>query len=195
MGKNGYLICDKCGGYYKLQSGESPDDFSRECECGGKLAYKEDSPELEGTWQTIFNYIVDYVKGDDYTPPVPDQDVRAHKIKNPLLALILSGCVLGLGQFYNGNLIKGFCFPVAGYSAVGVFIAMYSSGLMPNVLSFVFMVDLVFFVAVSVPWIWGVYDAYDSAKRINEGRHVRSMNDYAFDYMWKSFWGDWFDYK
>lgn len=31
-----YLVCEDCGGYYKLQSGESADDFS-ECECGGKL--------------------------------------------------------------------------------------------------------------------------------------------------------------
>ena len=35
----GYLVCDKCGGYYELQSGESPDDFADECECGGKLKH------------------------------------------------------------------------------------------------------------------------------------------------------------
>jgi len=34
----GYLVCDKCGGYYVLQPGESPDDFSV-CQCGGKLEY------------------------------------------------------------------------------------------------------------------------------------------------------------
>jgi hypothetical protein len=33
-----YLVCDKCGGYYELQPGESPDDFDR-CECGGKLKH------------------------------------------------------------------------------------------------------------------------------------------------------------
>lgn len=37
----GYLICDKCGGYYELQPGEKPEDFSDECECGGKLVYSE----------------------------------------------------------------------------------------------------------------------------------------------------------
>jgi hypothetical protein len=36
---NGYLVCEKCGGYYKLQSGEKPDDFSDICECGGELKY------------------------------------------------------------------------------------------------------------------------------------------------------------
>lgn len=38
----GYLVCDKCHEYYKLQPGESPDDFHDECECGGKLQYSED---------------------------------------------------------------------------------------------------------------------------------------------------------
>lgn len=36
-----YLVCDKCGGYYQLQPGESQDDFSDVCECGGKLEFKE----------------------------------------------------------------------------------------------------------------------------------------------------------
>lgn len=35
----GYLVCDKCGGYYELQPGEHPEDFDW-CECGGKLSYK-----------------------------------------------------------------------------------------------------------------------------------------------------------
>jgi hypothetical protein len=34
----GYLICNKCGGYYELQEGESLEDYE-ECECGGKLKY------------------------------------------------------------------------------------------------------------------------------------------------------------
>ena len=36
----GFLICDACGGYYELQPEEAPDDFSDECECGGKLEHK-----------------------------------------------------------------------------------------------------------------------------------------------------------
>lgn len=34
----GYLECEKCGGYYELQEGESADNFDL-CECGGKLKY------------------------------------------------------------------------------------------------------------------------------------------------------------
>jgi len=40
----GYLKCEKCGGYYELQEGESPDDFDV-CECGGKLGYVKSYPE------------------------------------------------------------------------------------------------------------------------------------------------------
>ena len=34
-----YLICDKCEGYYELQSGESPNDFDLSCDCGGELKF------------------------------------------------------------------------------------------------------------------------------------------------------------
>ena len=37
----GYLIWDKCGEYYELQDGESPEDFDLNCDCGGKLVYQE----------------------------------------------------------------------------------------------------------------------------------------------------------
>ena len=36
----GYLICEECGGYYKLQPGEYLEDFDR-CQCGGRLKYEE----------------------------------------------------------------------------------------------------------------------------------------------------------
>lgn len=34
---NSYLVCNKCGGYYELQPGESWKDFDIECGCGGQL--------------------------------------------------------------------------------------------------------------------------------------------------------------
>ena len=37
----GYLVCEECGGYYELQPGELPTDFTNKCECGGKLKYLE----------------------------------------------------------------------------------------------------------------------------------------------------------
>jgi len=38
----GYLVCNSCRGHYALQENESADDFSDECECGGKLKYYDD---------------------------------------------------------------------------------------------------------------------------------------------------------
>jgi len=38
----GYLVCNKCREYYELQPGESPNDFTDECKCGGKLGYYPD---------------------------------------------------------------------------------------------------------------------------------------------------------
>lgn len=44
--KYGYLVCSECGGYYELQEGESPEDFS-ECECGGKLRFHRSKKEFK----------------------------------------------------------------------------------------------------------------------------------------------------
>lgn len=41
-----YIGCDRCGGYYKLEEGESLDDFER-CQCGGNLSYVELSRGVE----------------------------------------------------------------------------------------------------------------------------------------------------
>ncbi len=35
----GYLVCDKCRGYYTLQPGEMPADFTDICLCGGNLRF------------------------------------------------------------------------------------------------------------------------------------------------------------
>jgi hypothetical protein len=37
--RGAYLVCKKCGTYYQIPEGESADDYSDECECGGKLKY------------------------------------------------------------------------------------------------------------------------------------------------------------
>jgi len=41
----GYIVCEKCGGYYELQEGEALDDF-QSCECGGKLKYVKNLEQL-----------------------------------------------------------------------------------------------------------------------------------------------------
>lgn len=41
-----YVICEKCGGYYELEKGESVDDFDT-CQCGGDLSYAEKLPQKQ----------------------------------------------------------------------------------------------------------------------------------------------------
>lgn len=38
----GYLVCKECGTYYPIPEGESTDDYSDVCVCGGKLEYKDE---------------------------------------------------------------------------------------------------------------------------------------------------------
>jgi hypothetical protein len=47
----GYLICGKCKSYYKLQSGESANDFVDYCDCGGKLRYVENLDIVDPNWK------------------------------------------------------------------------------------------------------------------------------------------------
>ncbi len=55
----GYLVCEKCNGYYELQSGESPEDF-KSCQCGGSLRYVEslDNGRIAGLRGIIIGVIV-----------------------------------------------------------------------------------------------------------------------------------------
>lgn len=55
----GYLVCDKCGGYYKLQNGESPEDFLDTCECGGKLGFHENINLEDGSGKSRKNLPAD----------------------------------------------------------------------------------------------------------------------------------------
>lgn len=74
----GYLVCNKCGSYYKLQERENPEIFDLTCECGGKLqcerSIKSDNPNWEidfkaitvGLIITYFLAAIFYIKGQYY---------------------------------------------------------------------------------------------------------------------------------
>jgi TM2 domain-containing membrane protein YozV/ribosomal protein L40E len=83
-----------------------------------------------------------------YTQP---QQVPYVEKKNEGLAAILSFLFIGLGQIYNGQVGKGILMLV-----VGVVFAM------------------LVFVLIGIPlylilWVYGIYDAYNTAKQINAG--------------------------
>ena len=71
----GYLICQKCGGYYKLAEGESKDDFVS-CECYGSLTYVDSIDEyLEENHK--FNKDLSEDKKSEYSDVEVDHNVKS----------------------------------------------------------------------------------------------------------------------
>jgi len=70
--------------------------------------------------------------------------------KNPAIATVLSFFFMGLGQIYNGQIGKGV-----------LFIALYC-------VSMFLMWIIIGFITTPILWIWGMIDAHNSAKRINQ---------------------------
>lgn len=73
-------------------------------------------------------------------------------MKNAGIAAVLSFFISGLGQIYNGQIIKGLLF-VAAYA-----------------ISVALMHVLIGFLIFPIVWIWGMFDAYRTAERINARR-------------------------
>jgi TM2 domain-containing membrane protein YozV len=70
--------------------------------------------------------------------------------KNPGVAAVLSFFWAGLGQIYNGEILKGICFMVV--YAFSVFLCLFLIG----------------FIILPVVWGMGMWDAYNTAKRYND---------------------------
>lgn len=75
-------------------------------------------------------------------------------MKNPGIAAVLSFLFLGLGQLYNGEFKKMALF--------------FAANVINGLLCFV----LIGFATAAITWIYGMYDAYKSAERINQGGTV-----------------------
>jgi TM2 domain-containing membrane protein YozV len=71
--------------------------------------------------------------------------------KNPGLAAVLSFFVTGLGQIYNGQIGKG----------IALFAGAVVSGLLCAV--------VIGFILLPAVWLYGIYDAYRTAEKINKG--------------------------
>ena len=71
--------------------------------------------------------------------------------KSEGIAAVLSFIFVGLGQIYNGQIGKGIMFIVVGVILVFT------------------MLILIGFILYPLFWIYNIYDAYDTAKKINAG--------------------------
>lgn len=70
-------------------------------------------------------------------------------LKNPGIAAVLSFFYTGLGQIYNGQVIKGIAFMVI------------------HGINLLMMGILIGFITAPIFWIYGMYDAHRSAMKIN----------------------------
>lgn len=70
-------------------------------------------------------------------------------MKNPGVAAVLSFFYCGLGQIYNGQIFKGI-----------IMLVVYT-------ISALLMYVLIGFITTPILWIWGMYDAYRTADKMN----------------------------
>lgn len=78
----------------------------------------------------------------------------AYEQKNPGLAAVLSALWVGIGQIYNGQIAKGLLL-IVGY-----------------IISIILIFVFIGMITTPIIWIFGIYDAYNTAKKINAGEIV-----------------------
>jgi TM2 domain-containing membrane protein YozV len=113
-------FCESCGA--PLKEG---DKFCEQCGAGAVAPVAEATSSSE-------------------QPAVPVKGSNPEK--NPIISLILSFFISGLGQVYNGETLKGvalFFGTIIGY--------------------------MIFVIPGVIVWVYGMYDAYTTAKKMNEG--------------------------
>jgi len=69
---------------------------------------------------------------------------------NPILALIISFFLPGIGTVYAGNIMKG--------------IIIFIIALILGVLAGIFLLGIVAYILYIIVWLYGMYDAYTTAK-------------------------------
>ena len=89
-----------------------------------------------------------------------DPNLIVNSDKNPILAAILSFLIVGLGQIYLGLTKKG----------IILFVAAFVSGILT-----LFIIGWLLWLIV---WGYAIYDAYNSANKMNNGIGVQDTIDF-----------------
>jgi TM2 domain-containing membrane protein YozV len=69
---------------------------------------------------------------------------------NPILALIISFFLPGIGTVYAGNIMKG--------------IIIFIIAVILGVLAGIFLLGIIAYILYVLVWLYGMYDAYTTAK-------------------------------
>jgi hypothetical protein len=105
------------------------------------------------------------MKNEDSKSDVMIENLNSTKIRNPWIAVILSFFFVGWGQWYNGKTwdgLKFFGMSLGTYLLLRICFIIGLSQLLIGILI------LVLFVILIGIWIYGMYDAYKIADRINK---------------------------
>lgn len=78
-------------------------------------------------------------------------------MKSAGLAAVLSALINGLGQIYNGQILKG----------ILIIVVQFINGALT--------VILIGWLFLPIVWVWAVYDAYRGAEKINRRREGREL--------------------
>jgi len=137
----------------------------------------------------FFESVLKDLKKPDAGPPAtPDStggnmlgtgtDAGPDQICNPWFAAIFSGIVPGWGQWYTGRTLAGFGFSQGFFLFMFLFMAagIPTTRLHPSepLLTPLFTVFFLGF------WIYGIYDAYQAAQKINRGERAFSGKSLLF---------------
>lgn len=155
---NNAHFCKNCGENleqtYETQVIEEPEEIYKYCQHCGYGIKSEASKicskcgeRVDTNDTTYCQYCGKVIDRRAEICPFCGVRVKPNNEKNPTLALILSFLISGLGQIYNGNVLKGIILLILVYF------------LILTIIGAIFGVIL---------WVYGMYDAYTTAKRINE---------------------------
>jgi hypothetical protein len=137
-----------------------------EIEVGGKVLCRPCTEKLAARTSVV----------NAVTPPNLDQvniTGKPPEKKSPLLALILSFLIPGLGQFYVGKNKNGIVLVIAAV-ILWVFIVASSAARSDTSSSTNSLACCVciFFLGYLAVWIYGMFDAYQTAEKTNKGHPV-----------------------
>lgn len=97
-----YLVCEECGGYYELQEGEIPEDFSLKCECGGRLRVVEYLDEI-GTENNEDNQEMGEVSSPEGIEKQKNSILSQKLFKTSLILAIIGILIISAGILIHKN--------------------------------------------------------------------------------------------
>lgn len=102
---------------------------------------------------------IEIAETDNFCPKCGTRAVKiftsSPRFKNPGLSAVISTFIPGIGQIYNGQIVKGILILMAAILALILSIAVR----MPE--------RSIIYIAYIVIWIFNIFDAYKSAEKIN----------------------------